>query len=436
MENIMESFKVPSAFENSPGPRGLELLRIGMKFQTDALTAQSGLFNSYGDFVVCPWPNRFSVFFFSPTGAKHILKDNQTNYIKGREYSEMKPILGDGLLTSEGELWRRQRRTMAKEFHQARLDIYRETIEDEAHHLAQSWENESILDVTDGLTDYTFKVAGRIFFGNDLAEDSKATKVALDIETHRANKRMRRAFNLPRKFPTPENIKGEKAVKLLNGVVDKVLTKGIAEDNILARLSSFRDAEGAPMNPSLIRDEVMSLLLAGHETTSTGLMWTLYLLAQNPKWQDAIREDQTGLVAKACFLEALRIYPPIPVIARISIKDDIIDGHHIPANTSLVLTQWVTHRDERYWQDPLTFKPERFIDCNLKYAQDGTFFPFALGARACIGEAMAMLEAQVALEVLMKNFSFELCSGFIPKPNHHVTLRSGNGMLLSLKKRV
>lgn len=436
MENILQPFKLPVGFENSPGPRGLELMRIGMKFQNDALTAQPSLQKTYGDFVVCPWPNRFSVFTFSPASIKHVLKDNQTNYIKGREYAEMKPLLGEGLLTSEGELWRRQRRTMAKEFHQARLDIYRKTIEEEAHDLARSWQGETTLDVVQGLTDYTFKVAGRIFFGNNLAKDSQGTKVALDIETHRANKRMRRAINFPRNFPTPENIKGERAVKHLKGIVDKVLAEGIAEDNILARLSGFRDSDGEPMKPSLVRDEVMSLLLAGHETTSTGLMWTLYLLAQNPKWQDAIKDDPTGLVAKACFLEALRIFPPIPVIARLSIEDDVLEGRHIPAKTSLVISQWVTHRDERFWPNALSFKPERFIDCNLKYAQDGTYFPFALGARACIGEAMAMLEAEIALKVLMDNFSFELCSGFIPKPNHHVTLRSENGIKLDLKRRV
>ena len=436
MDSISETFKIPAAFNNSPGPRGLELLRIGMKFQNDALTAQTGLHTRFGDFVVCPWPNRFSVFTFSPSAIRHVLKDNQNNYIKGREYNEMRPILGEGLLTSEGELWRRQRRTMAKEFHQARLDVYRDTIMEEAEHLARQWEDQSCLDITSGLTDFTFKVAGRIFFGNNLAEDSQATKTALDIETHRANKRMRRAVNFPRSFPIPENIKGQRAVKHLQSVVDHVLAKGIAEDNILARLSSFRDSDGQAMKPSLIRDEVMTLLLAGHETTSTGLMWTLYLLAKNPKWQSEIIADDTGLVARACFLEALRIFPPIPVIARLSKEEDTLDGHHIPANTSIVLSQWVTHRDERFWPNPLEFKPERFIDCQLKYTQDGSFFPFALGARACIGEAMTMLEAEIALVTLLKKYSFSPSQGFEPKPNHHVTLRSGNGMLLDIKKRL
>lgn len=433
MDTLIENFKIPNELMNAPGPRGLELLRIGRMIQKDPLRTYQVIHETWGEFVFCPFPNRLSAFVFSPAAIKRMLKDNHSNYVKGKEYRHLKPLLGDGLLTSEGELWRRQRRVVAKEFHQIRLDIYRSIVEEEIHRLVDHWSNERTLDVNIGLTDATFRIAGKIFFGTDLGSESSKAKWALEAETDRVNKRILRAFNLPRSFPCPENIKGERAVKELKGIVEDVIAKGHSEDNILSRLAGFRDHNDESMAPNLVRDEVMTLLLAGHETTSNGLSWALYLLAQNPQWQTKIANNPSGEMARACFYEAIRIYPPVPLLSRMSLAPDVLDGNYIPANVSVNALQWITHRDPKYWDRALEFDPTRFA--GTKPPTDGSYFPFAMGPRACIGEALAMLEGEIGLQRLVEAFEFSLKPEFEPKLGHHLTLRSDNGMWLEIKKR-
>lgn len=433
MEKIIQRLCIPKGLEDAPGPRGSELLKVGKLIQEDSLAGHKLLQKAYGDFVFCPWPNRLSLFVFSPSAVKHVLKDNHNNYVKSREYEHMKPLLGNGLLTSNGELWRRQRKVMAKEFHQARLDLYRQHIEFEVERLISFWSKKTLLDVSEGLTDFTFRIAGKVFFGTDLGDQSSAAKQALDYETQLVNRRIRRTLNFPRSFPLPENMRGARAVKHLKGIVEKVIEQGSPDDNVLGRLAQFRDSEGNPMQGNLLRDEIMTLLLAGHETTSNALSWSLYLLAGSPKWQDELRNDSTGAVARACFQEAIRLYPPAPIIARMSLQDDVIDGNFVPASMSVMTSPWVTQRDPRYWENANEFDPSRFLE--QKIPQDGRYFPFALGPRACIGESLAMLEGEVALYNLVRAFEFKRQSNFIPNPAHHVTLRSDNGVWLELKRR-
>ena len=189
-----------------------------------------------------------------------------------------------------------------------------------------------------------------------------------------------------------------------------------------------------------LRDEVMTLLLAGHETTAQALTFTSYLLCQNPTWQQSLREDidtqgSDSVLLHYVLLEAMRLYPPVPLVSRTNLDDDIIGGYRIPKGTELDLPQWVVHRDPEWWQDPLTFNPLRWTEDQVKSRPKYCYFPFAEGPRKCIGMELAMMEAKIILAEVIKNYVLELAPGFIPQIFGGITLQSKNGMMVRLKSR-
>lgn len=429
-----------------PGPRGMELLKLGMLFQKDPLQAYEVIHKRYGDIVWCPWPNRQTLFLFHPDDLKRLMKDNQNNYHKSDEYSHMKPLLGEGLLTAEDEKWKAQRRIMAKEFHSARIEEYFPQIQAKIQLALNEMRPDQIFDLNSMFSKLTFQIAGDLFFGADVTQFSHGAKTALENETERINNRMRRAFNIPFVIPTPENCKGRKSVATLDEIVTSIMSKSDENqsNNVLKKLMMQSPA----LDKKVIRDEVMTLLLAGHETTSNSLTWTFSYLCEYPEWQDKLQEELNFLGKKASDLtmqdlplmkvhrsviqEALRLKPPIPAIARKSLKEDVFSGYKIEAGTAVTILPYVTHRDPRYWQNPEEFMPERFMERKDR-KDDFTYFPFARGARACIGEELAMVESILILASFVENKKWEMESGFKPKPVHNLTLQSDNGLVVKFK---
>jgi cytochrome P450 len=422
-----------------PGPKGLELIKLGMSFQKDPLYTMEYIHKTWGDIVWCPWPNRKCLFIFHPEDLKHLLKDNQMNYHKSSEYRHMKPLLGEGLLTSEDEKWKSQRKIMAKEFHPARIEEYFPRIKDAIDDTMVVLTSD--MDLNSVFSKLTFQIAGDIFFGANVSQFSDDAKEALENETIRMNKRMRRAFNFPFSVPTPENCKGRKSVATLDGIVESIMDNKEESDsfNVLRKLM----AQSPALPKNVIRDEVMTLLLAGHETTSNSLTWTFFYLCQHPEWQQELKNELKALGSKASeltvqdiallkvhrsvVLEAIRLMPPIPAISRMSLAPDSFRGYEIEAGISVTAIPYVTHRDARFWNDPLSFKPERFFDRKDR-KDDFTFFPFARGARACIGEELAMVESILILANFIESRTWSLEENFKPEPVHHLTLKSANGL--------
>lgn len=441
MEDIITDKKLP------PGPKGFsELARWGKEIQKDPLPTYERMHREFGDLAYCPWPGKICLFVWHPKDIGHVLKDNHTNYHKTEQYEEMRPLLGQGLLTSNGELWRHQRKLMAKQFHASSIDSYatpiKLLIDRSLGHLTPGQ-----VDIENFFKALTMEIAGEIFFGSKVDNFISTIGAGLEYESEIVNRRIRNPFNIPLYIPTPENIKRKFTIARMNKVVNKIMDEDQRNkpENVLSKL--VKDGE---ISRKQIRDEVMTLLLAGHETTSNNLMWTTWFLARYPQCQTAILDELNGLnkkasdlvrtdlpslkVLRSVLLESLRLMPPAPVIARNNIEDDVIGGFHVPKDTSIVCQQWVTHRDERFWPDPTAYKPERFIDRPDK-RDDYSFFPFARGPRACIGEEMAMVEACLILASMVERYSWKLKDGFEPIPVHHLTLQSRNGMWLELRSR-
>jgi len=446
------------------GPRGAVLLSLGIMIQNHPFATLEFMKNAYGDYVYCPWVNRKSLFLFSPIGVHHILKHNHQNYQKSHEYKFLKPLVGEGLLTSETNLWRQRRKLMSKEFHPEQLLAY----VDSMHEIIKEYlgilnqkiakPETEVFDVAPFLMNLTFKIAGKIFFGANLDHFSEAASTALSEELECIQERTRNPFDLPIWVPIAKNRKSNKNRKILNEIINQLINSQSQNEqghNFLTKLLGINKTHPEEIDLQGVRDEVMTLMLAGHETTSVALMWTLWLLAKHPQWQEKILEElRTVLVdrkltnleelskgdldkckiLKAVLQESMRMYAPIPMISRNAINDDLVEGRLIEKNTSVHICVKMAHLDPRYWDRPNEFMPERFYDSSWKKV-DGQYFPFALGPRACIGEQLAISEGMLILAYLLQNFHFSPVEGVVPEPIAHLTLRSLNGMKLKITSR-
>lgn len=433
--------------QNLPGPAGLELWTWALRIKWDALSTYTALHENYGDAFYLDWINTPCFFLSNPDGVAHVLKSNHTNYMKKNFYTQIKPLLGEGLLTSNGEMWRNQRKLVAQQFHGKAIDGYvdsiRNLIDEQIENLP-----DGLINVDETYASLTLRMAGRIFFGAEVNGFVQTIGENLSREMGNISESIRSLFTLSLMIPTPSNLRRKRNLRAMKEVVQKIIqdNQGKSARNVLGKLK----AHGG-MTDKIIQDEVMTLLLAGHETTSNHLMWTTYFLALHPEWQNRILNELRESGKKASELnrvdldelkilrsvlhEALRLMPPVPGIARTAIEDDLICGLPIKAGTTVMIHPWVLHRSEQHWKNALSFEPERFFH-RSKNSEDYTFIPFARGPRGCIGEDLAMVEASLILARMVESFEWKLSPGFYPIPIHQLTLRSSNGMWLKLKKRV
>lgn len=425
------------------GPRGTTLLKLASLVQSEPLETYRFIHHKYGDVVYCPFPSKPVVFVTNPRLIKQILRDNHTNYTKSKEYVEMKPLLGQGLLTSEGKLWREMRKIMAKEFHISKVKDFIPLIDKQTKKRFRELELNKELDLSQVFMKLTLELACNMFFGVKDMEQAKVIEEVLDYETVRVSKTVKSPFNLPYSVPTPKHIRSKYLISQLDKMVEKIINKGSEEINVLSRLLQ----QQANLPHKQIRDEVVTLMLAGHETTSNALTWTVYNLVKHPEWITKIREEleerrpisyedfDNCIVLKSVFLEAMRLYPPAPLISRTAIADDVFEEKLIPKGATIAIASYVTHRDPRYWADPDNFNPQRFIERKIT-RDDYTYFPFARGARSCIGESLAMAEGLIILSQFFETFDVQMDQNFDPNPKHHITLRPMNGLIIKLKERV
>ncbi|MDB5281116.1 MAG: cytochrome, partial [Bacteroidota bacterium] len=393
-----------------------------------------------------------------PEYIKHIMQDNNKNYLKWFNNDVLKMLLGNGLLTSEGEFWRKQRRLAQPAFHRERLagmvnamvDCTREQIEK-----MEVMPQKNNVDVSMEMMALTLNIVARAMFSSEV-------KSAIDIVSHEIETtsqlimdRFKTPFRLPNWVPTPTNLRERKSIENLNNVLNPIIqtrrkSTGQFHD-LLAMLMEAKDEDtGEQMSDQQLRDETMTIFLAGHETTAVALSWLWYLLDQNPvEAQKLYDEIDTVLQGKTPTLEdlmrlpysrlvideSLRLYPPAWIIGRENIEDDVIGGHHIPKGYAMLIPAYHIHRDPRLWDQPLVFNPERFRKENIKEKHRFAYFPFGGGPRQCIGNNFALMEMQIILVMMLQKFRFKLTKGFQPELNPMVTLRTKHGMRMDIISR-
>jgi cytochrome P450 len=394
-----------------------------------------------------------------PADVQHVLVKNYENYAKARLTVRIKPIVGDGLLTSDGAFWRRQRKLAQPAFHRTRLAAFAETMARATRDLLDEWDRADggVIDASAAMSRLTLRVIGLTMLGADLDADAGKVGAALATTLEITNERFARLLFLPR-LPTPQNRRFDRAMKVLDDLVRAIIaerrtTGGDRGDrgDLLAMFMETRDEEtGERMDDKQLRDEVMTMLLAGHETTSNALAWTFHLLAANPDAAERVRDEADAALADGippfealrrlryarwAVQEAMRLYPPVWLFARTAKADDLLPGgRRVPAGTTVFVCPYTLHRDPAHWPDPETFDPERFSDERSAGRPKTAYVPFAAGPRQCIGNEFALMEATIILAMVCRDWRLAH-AGAPPAPEPSVTLRPKGGMPMRLARR-
>jgi cytochrome P450 len=416
----------------------------------------------YGDMVWLRFVTRKAVLVSHPDAIEQVLVHDNRNFTKNFALRFLRPVLGQGLLLSEGELWRRQRQLMQPSFNRERVEAFGPLIVDEAQKLRDSWREGGTIDLHGEMVKLTLAVAAKALLGVELADDyDTVCRSQLAILEH-FRRRCESNVRPPLWVPTENNRRMNRAIHDLRSLIERIIRErsesrasaGSAHnerDDVLSRLLQARaHAEDSGMSDTQLRDETMTMLMAGHETTANTLTFTCWLLAEHPHVEARVLaelEEQLGDrpptvedLPRLTFLdkvlkESMRLYPPAFAVGRRAIHDCEIGGYPIPAKTNVLISQWVVHRDERWYERPLEFDPDRWTPEMMERLPKYAYFPFGAGPRRCIGSSLASLEAALALATILPTVSFERLNPGPLKPWPTVTLRPANNVQVRVKPR-
>jgi cytochrome P450 len=425
-----------------PGPPGLPLLGSSLDLLRDPLGTYQQAMGTYGDvvrFVVGP-PGRRVVLhaLFDPEDVGQVLAGSHGHTKNTPFYREIAATLGDGLLTSDGTAWQRQRRLLQPLFTRQRIAGDATAMAQETARLLQEWKvtaSGGPVDLHQQMMRYTMRVIGRLLFGADIDQAIGRVDAAFPVLNQRIRQRALSAIRVPGGWPTPANRRAAGARRRLDQVVDQIIADRRASpatggDDLVARLLAARDPEGGDrLDDAEVADQVRLFLLAGHETTATALTYTLHLLGHHPDIQQRIRDevqqvlgdrvpttaDAAGLAYTTRVLkEAMRLYPPAYSIARRTSTTERIGGHQLPAGSVVIISPWAIHRHPRHWPQPEVFDPDRFTPDREAARHRYAYLPFAAGPRACIGAHFAMLEAVIATAMIVRAYQLRTPPGPVP----------------------
>ena len=439
---------------NPPGPTPLELLGSLPRIQRNPLQYLGDSARQFGDLVHFQ-AGQVSAFYINhPDGARRVLADNNTNYSKRTlQYNALSTITGRGLLTNEGPSWLRNRRLMQPAFSRGRLENIYPLVTGSIQPVLEHWQaaakSGQPVDLDRDMLRLTLDVVSRALFSFDLSKEAYALTGAVMQALDHIIGLARNPLSLPDWFPSGENLRFRRAVHTLDEVIHAMIQQRRAlpemPDDLLTTLLTARDENGQGLDERQVRDEIITLLIAGHETVASALTWTWYLLALHPEIRAQMEEEVNRVLAgrmpqpadlprlettRRIFMEALRLYPPAWLITRAAIAEDEILGFRISARALIILSPYTLHRHAQFWQQPEEFNPERFISENqTRYS----YIPFGGGPHLCIGNNFAMIEAQLILAITAQRFRFDLQPGSQVEAEPLVTLRPKYGLPMQVK---
>ncbi|MBE9193624.1 cytochrome P450 [Gloeocapsopsis crepidinum LEGE 06123] len=437
-----------------PGPKGHFLIGNIPEVNRDPLNFCSQCAHKYGDIIGWQFGLVPAIMLNHPSLIEEVLVTQHQNFVKSSVYRRGLRVVGNGLLTSEGDFWQRQRRLVQPAFHQERIANYAQVMVAYANRLLDSWQDGSIRDLHQDMMSLTSQIVSKALFNIDIAGEISGVQAALNAVMD-FNAKLSNQYLLPTWMPTPSNLRYQRAIQQLDAIVyhiiDQRRASGEDTGDLLSLLLQVRDeGDGTQMTNQQVRDEAMTLFLAGHETTANAMTWTWFLLAQHAQVEAKLQEelqtvlgDRTPTVAdlrqlrytEQIVLEAMRLYPPVWGMSRVAKHECVLGGYNVKAGTTVFMSQWITHRDSRFFDQPEVFYPERWADNQINRLPRFAYFPFGGGQHICIGKAFAMMEAILLLATLASKFRLTL------QPNHPVvlqpslTLRPRHGMKMLLKKR-
>ena len=438
-------------------PRSAGTLRILRGMREDPLGFLEATRSEHGDVVA------FRFFFWGitlishPDGVRHVLQERHTNYGKDNiDYRMLMPVLGHGLLTSEGSLWLRQRRLIQPAFHRERIAALGELMTARTELMLERWDamGGETLDVAAEMSRLALDIVARALFRVDIGGPADALSEAVTTLNRYIAAQFDSPIGLLLAGRPPLRPGPRRALRTLDDIVFGIIRTrragGGDGDDLLTTLLELRDEDtGEGMTDRQLRDEVMTLLLAGHETTANALAWTWYLLARHPDVEAKLRTELGAVLGsrrpgvddlprlpwtRMIIDEAMRLYPPAWFVSRRAKEDDEIGGYRIPARSNVALSPWVTHRHPEFWPDPETFDPERFAPERVAARPRFAYFPFGGGPRLCIGNAFALTEAQLVLATVASRWRLELLPGHAVELEPLVTLRPRGGLPMRVRR--
>ncbi|HEX8355137.1 MAG TPA: cytochrome P450 [Pyrinomonadaceae bacterium] len=432
-----------------PGPRAMWPVGQMYAFTRDPLALLAGLAREYGDVA------RFragpqSVYLLShPDYVRDLLVTNSARFRKGRALQRAKRLLGEGLLTSEGEFHRRQRRLAQPAFHRQRVNDYGRVMVEYAEETSARWRDGRELDISEEMMRLTLAVVGKTLFDAEVESDADEVGAALTEVMDLFGYLMLPFSELLEKLPLPPRRRFLRARARLDAVIYRIVEERRRDErdrgDLLSTLLHAVDEEGdrTGMTNEQLRDEVMTIFLAGHETTANALTWCWYLLAQNPEAEARLHAELDAVLAggrapapedvpalrytEMVVAETMRLYPPAWALGRLALEDYEVGGYRIPRGSLVLVSQYVIQRDPRFFPDPERFDPERWTPEAKAARPQFAYFPFGGGPRRCIGEGFAWTEAVLILATLARRWRARLLPGRAPELLPRITLRPGPG---------
>lgn len=442
-----------------PGPLSYSPLGIFPRLRRDPLRYLSEAARRYGDVVSLPLGARQAYLLAHPTHIQRVLQDQPNRYRKDASVARIKPLFGDGLTTSEGALWRRQRQLMQPLFQWQRLLPWTDVIAEATATRLARWESLAArgqpIELMAALRDLTQGIMRQVLFGPDPRLDAQAAGHALTTAVEQLDRRIWAVLPAPQWLPTRRNRQLRQALHPLNAYVYRCIAEhrhpGSAADDLLARLlAACADTTSERMSARQLRDELVTLWVAGHTTVAAALAWTCDLLAQHPEAERALQRELDAVLGgrrptpqdlpllrytRLVLEESLRLYPPTWVTARTPPTAAEIGGHVLPAHAILLLSPYVLQRHPAFWDHPERFDPERFMPERATGRPRFAYFPFGGGPRQCIGQSLAMLEMLVLLAMMAQAYEFRPVLGQPVEPDALITLRPRHGVLVTLRDR-
>lgn len=437
-----------------PGPSGLPLLGSLLDLRRDPLGFFADSARRYGDVVRLRLGGASAYLISDPAAIEGILVGTGRRFVKGYDKDPVLPLfLGNGLVTSEGDFWLRQRRLMQPAFHRQRVAGFGAAMVAATEEAAAGWRDGERRDLHTDLMRLTLDILMRTVFSAPLGADAGRVERSLNVVLDEYMRQSLALLPLPAWAPSPGRSRMLRAIRELHVVVDRLidsrLAGGAGPDDLLTMLLEARDEAGQPMPRRQLRDELLTLILAGHETTANALAWTLALLARHPEAEARLHAEVDALgdrpaaaadlpalrYADAVVKESMRLFPPVWMISRAAAQPATVGGYDVPAGRDLYLSAWVVHRDPRLYAEPAAFRPERWLDGLEQHLPRYAFMPFGGGPRLCIGNSFAQMEATLILATLARRFRLSLAPGQAVTPEPTMTLRPRGGLPMTVARR-
>ena len=436
-----------------PGPGGSTFAFLFGDRRRDPLAFFTRLARDYGDVSLLTLFKFRTLFINHPGDIEDVLVNKARSFEKGRVMKANMRLFGAGLLTSEGDFWLRQRRLAQPAFHRARIALYGKTMVEYAERAIDRWKSGEVRDIHEEMMQITLQVVGKTLFNADLQRDAKEVGETLETLLKLAAD-FGKTILIPLWVPTLRNLRARVGIRRIEKIIYRIIAQKRTEardtGDLLSMLLAVKDEDGSRMTDKQLRDETITLFLAGHETTANALSWTIWLLAQHPEVEKKFHEEIDFVFAGRApnvediprlvytgqvLTESMRLYPPAWGMARMVKEPVEVAGYKLEPGSGVALAQWVVHRDPRWFDEPEKFLPERWEGDLAKRIPRFSYFPFGGGPRQCIGNSFALMEATLILATIAEKFRFNLVKDHPVTPLASITLRPAHGIRATIEAR-